>query len=301
MKMLQVVKSISILFLLSVLMSCGSSNNDTFPADSGQVSILISDGSTVDFDQVNLTLESIRLIGDDDEGDEEGDDHEEDYDEDSRDEVILLEESRAINLLALQNYSNLLSTTSVPVGRYSKIRLQVSQVELIKLNSDGTVFSSVLAKLPANGKIDLQPKGSFDVYAGAHLMVELDVDANKSIHIIETGNGKYNFRPVIFVSILGEDDKTSGTITAINDDDLGFNDDSEITITVVNEFFSGDVCVDVELADMFLLGIFGESITSNEIGINDLRVGMSVDVYGEYDAQSCIAAGVLFAYEPLGF
>ena len=105
MKMLQVVKSISILFLLSVLMSCGSSNNDTFPADSGQVSILISDGSTVDFDQVNLTLESIRLIGDDDEGDEEGDDHEEDYDEDSRDEVILLEETRAINLLALQNYS----------------------------------------------------------------------------------------------------------------------------------------------------------------------------------------------------
>lgn len=287
MKMLQIVKSISILFLLSVLMSCGSSNNDTFPADSGQVSILISDGSTVDFDQVNLTLESIRLIGDD---------H-----EDSRDEVILLEESRAINLLALQNYSNLLSTNSVPVGSYSKIRLQVSQVELIKLNPDGTVYSSVLAKLPANGKIDLQPKGSFDVYAGAHLMVELDVDANKSIHIIETGNGEYNFRPVIFVSILGEDDKTSGTLTAINDGDSGINDDSEITITVVNELFSGDVCVDVELADMFLLGIFGESITSNEISINDLRVGMSVDVYGEDDGQSCIAAGVLFAYEPLGF
>jgi hypothetical protein len=64
---------------------------------------------------------------------------------------------------------------------------------------------SYIAKLPANGKVDLNPRGSFEVVAGGHLMVELDVDAEKSIHIVEKGNKySYNFRPVVFVNILND-------------------------------------------------------------------------------------------------
>jgi hypothetical protein len=190
MKFLQVIKSLSILFILSVLVSCSSTDGDSFstsPNATGRVSLLITDAPLLGFDQVNVTIESVSLIGD------------------GEHKVVLLEETQVINLLALQKFSDLLATATVPVGSYSKIRLHVSQVELVRLNPDGTVLSSDIAKLPANGKIDLNPRSSFDVTDNGHLMIQLDMDANKSIHIIGNGKG-YNFRPVVFVNILGDDD-----------------------------------------------------------------------------------------------
>lgn len=194
MKSLQIIKSILILFVFTVLASCSSSDTSTANAETGRVSLLITDAPSVVFDQVNLTIESISFIPADEEAEGE-----------ASKEIVLFDETREVNLLALQNYSDLLATTKVAVGSYSKIRLHVSQVELVKLNPDGTVAESFIAKLPANGKIDLNPQGSFDVTGGGHLMIEIDVDAEKSIHIVETGKG-YNFRPVIFVNILGEDE-----------------------------------------------------------------------------------------------
>ena len=202
MKIPQITRFVSFLFALSLLASCSAGDGDNLAPSSteqtGRVSLLITDAPSVDFDQINLTLESISFIPDDNDDslDPEGE---------AAKEHIVFDESRVINLLALQNFSDLLATTMVPVGSYSKIRLHVSQVELVNLNSDGTVAESFIAKLPANGKIDLNPQGSFDVTGGGHLMIELDVDAEKSIHIVETGKG-YNFRPVIFVNILGEDE-----------------------------------------------------------------------------------------------
>ena len=188
------------LFLLSAfLISCGGSDtasldgsNNGPSAQTGRVSLLITDGPTDEFDQVNVTLESISFISDDDS------DH----------ETIIFDESKVINLLALENYSDLLTTTVIPVGSYSKIRLHVSRVELVKLDADGNVIESHIAKLPANGKIDLNPRESFAVTGNGHLIIELDIDANKSIHIVETGNGKgkYNFRPVVFINVLGEEE-----------------------------------------------------------------------------------------------
>jgi len=193
------------LFLLSAfLVSCGSGSdtasldgdNNLPAAQTGRVSLLITDGPTDEFDQVNVTLESISFISEDDGGDSSG--H----------ETIVFDESEVINLLALENYSDLLSTTLIPVGSYNKIRLHVSQVELVKLDGNGNVLESHIAKLPANGKIDLNPRESFAVTGNGHLIIELDIDANKSIHIVETGNGKvkYNFRPVVFINVLGEEE-----------------------------------------------------------------------------------------------
>lgn len=455
------------LFLLSaILASCGGSdtasldgdNNQPAAAQTGRVSLLITDGPTDEFDQVNVTLESISFIS-------EGDDS-------SGHETIVFDDSEVINLLALENYSDLLSTTVIPVGSYSKIRLHVSQVELVKLDGGGNVDESHIARLPANGKIDLNPRESFEVTGHGHLIIELDIDANKSIHIVETGNGdvKYNFRPVVFINVLGEaelklvmldgvvfeksdtgfllcdesllepddscfaveasaqtvtqddqievvifdsiedgdvvtvlgkagvanvaalhiviyadaaepqnlavfsgdatsvvdvsniftmvtdddndvvvpdtslnvlltagarifdkygnvaasdvlddgvdvdvfglakpdlatvtdvdaafviydedekDDKISGTIAAI-DTVAG-----QITVTVVTEGFSGDVCFAVDQALMFLLTEVDDKIISDEIAIDELTVGMSVDVYGEDEGLSCISADVV--------
>ena len=216
MKTLHTIQStFSLIFaalVLSVLASCSSSTDST--SGTGRVSLLITDGPTTDFDQINITLESISLLCEHDDGDEDDSDDEasidtsddDGLDDASCNKVVLFEETRVINLLALQNYSDLLSTTTIPAGEYSKIRLHVSLVELVKLNPDGTVLSSDIAKLPANGKIDLNPRDSFEISDGDYLVIELDIDAEKSIHIVETGSGKYIFRPVIFINVLGEED-----------------------------------------------------------------------------------------------
>ena len=194
MKIFQLIKSVSVLFIFAVLVSCGGSDGNDLSttgnsAKTGRVSLLLTDGPSPEFDQINVTLESISFIG-------EEDGH----------ETIVFDETKVVNLLALQNYSDLLTTTIIPAGTYDKIRLHVSQVELVKLNPDGTVLSSDIAKLPANGKIDLNPQEAFEVIGNGHLVMEFDMDANKSIHIVQTGNGKYIFRPVIFVNILGEEE-----------------------------------------------------------------------------------------------
>ncbi|MBE9563666.1 MAG: hypothetical protein IMF17_00370 [Proteobacteria bacterium] len=74
------------------------------------------------------------------------------------------------------------------------------------MDVNGDVVFTVDAKLPANGKIDLNPRGSFEISDGDYLVIELDIDAEKSIHIVETGSGKFIFRPVIFINVLGEED-----------------------------------------------------------------------------------------------
>ena len=210
MKSLHTIQSsLSLIFaalILSVLASCSSDTATS--SGTGRVSLLITDGPTTEFDQINITLESISLLCEDDDSDEDVsiDTSDDELDDESCGNVVLFEETRVINLLALQNYSDLLSTTTIPAGEYSKIRLHVSLVELVKLNPDGTVLSTDIAKLPANGKIDLNPRESFEIYDGDYLVIELDIDAEKSIHIVETGSGKFIFRPVIFINVLGEED-----------------------------------------------------------------------------------------------
>jgi hypothetical protein len=59
--------------------------------------------------------------------------------------------------------------------------------------------------LPGNGKLDLNPRGAFEVVGGEMLVIELDLDMEKSLHVHQTGNGKWQFRPVIFVTIRPDD------------------------------------------------------------------------------------------------
>jgi hypothetical protein len=193
---IKILRLIPVLFALLLLASCSSSDGGNpgttaTTATTGRVSLLITDAPTDDFDQVNLTVESISFLGEDD-----------------GHETIVFDESRVIDLLSLQNYSDLLVTAVIPVGTYDKIRLHVSQVELVKF-IDGGDPESIITKLPANGKVDLNPRGTFEVVGDGHLMIELDIDAEKSIHIVEKGNGEtsYNFRPVVFVNIVGVDDE----------------------------------------------------------------------------------------------
>jgi len=151
--------------------------------------------------------------------------------------------------------------------------------------------------LPANGKIDLLDQGRFTVFPGRTLVVEIDIDANKSIHIVGTGNGAYQFRPVVKVNIMdgGLPDKLArleGVVAEIYDDPAG-------KFLLCSADFS-DVCVVVYLAK-------DGSVFDSEglpVSFGKLRIDAFVTVIGRYrqdDANNMENTGVdeKFAFDAI--
>jgi hypothetical protein len=170
-----------------------------------------------------------------------------------------------INLLDLQNYVQPIALTDAPVGTYTKLRLRIENLELVE--HDGTTHNP---RLPANGKIDLLDQGGFDVLAGRTLVVEIDIDANKSIHVVQTGNGKYNVRPVVKVNFMnvGLPDKLArveGRIDTILDTSAG--------TFVLCSLDNPDMCIDVDLNDDgCVLDVNGQPTTFDTLAAEDIVV-----------------------------
>jgi hypothetical protein len=148
---------------------------------SGIVGLVITDKPTEMFSAINLDIEQAILIG--------GDDGQE----------LLFEGPRQVNLLDLTNYSEPVLFERVDAGTYTKLRLTLNNLELVSM--DGTEFW--YPKLPGNGKVDLLDQDGFPVLPGRTMIIEVDIDANKSIKVTSAGNSdKYQFRPVVKVDIL---------------------------------------------------------------------------------------------------
>lgn len=169
-------------------------NNSPSGTPQGTVGIVITDAPSDRFDQILATITRIELLSDD-----------------AR--VTVFDGIETIDLKQLASFSELFAVADVDAGSYEKIRLTVTDLELVELNDDGSVEESVRPKLPANGKIDLNPRGSFRVNDGGSLVIELDFDVEKSIKFQQGGNGKYHFRPVVFVKVL--DDVADGRLSRI--------------------------------------------------------------------------------------
>lgn len=150
----------------------------------GSLTLLVGDGPIDSVDEVNIVISEIILIGDDD-----------------GQESVFEGEVGPINLLDLQNITELLFDGDVPAGDYSKIRLRITSLEVV----EGTTVSDV--QLPANGRIDLNPQGTFNIAPGEDLVIQIDFDLDRSIHIVQTGNSQYRFRPVVFVDIIDQTDQ----------------------------------------------------------------------------------------------
>jgi len=163
----------------------------------------------------------------------------------------------------------------IPAGTYEKIRLEVSNIVPV----DGPCSDM---KLPS-GKIDLNPRGTFEVEPDETLAIRLDIDANKSINI----SGSCNFRPVVFVDIEPIAWRTrcpgilKGEITELIDK----NQDGDI------EGFVLDLQGDRGTLDVYLLGnavIFGEN--GLPAGSDDLAEGQPVWVRGRLDVDGDLQA-----------
>ena len=159
--------------------SGGSADAQSGQATTGTVSLLFTDAPTDKYKQVLLSVREAILIG--------GENSQE----------VLFQGDREIDLLNLQNYSEPVVFGEVKLGTYKKIRLVLDDLELVPHEG-----ASVFPRLPANGRIDLLQSEGFEVLPGRTVMVEIDLDADKSLKIHGAGNsGQVQFRPVVFVSV----------------------------------------------------------------------------------------------------
>ncbi|MDH3714152.1 MAG: DUF4382 domain-containing protein [Gammaproteobacteria bacterium] len=179
----------------------GSGSGAGSGSGTGTVALLFTDLPTDEFDQILVDVREIRLLSDND------------------GQVTIFEDTTpgdgtgvVIDLLALQTHAELFTVAAgVPAGTYNKIRLYIYSIELIDLDDPDDPID---VKLPANGKIDLNPRGDFILDPGQTLLIELDMDANRSIQYHQTGRGEWRFRPVVFVDIPEGLVRISGTVTA---------------------------------------------------------------------------------------
>jgi hypothetical protein len=201
-----VLQRFAILFLALAVASCGGGGGPTTSMEPATVGVLITDAPVGKWDEAIATITRVTLIGDDG-------------------QVTLFSGSQTLDLLKLGDFSELFAVNDdVPPGTYSKIRLQLSDLVLNDVDpATGSVIESVQPQLVGNGKIDLNPRGSFDVRPGDTVFVRLDFDMDKSLKITETGNGKLIVRPVVFVDITTEHNdgrlsRVHGEINAIDAD-----------------------------------------------------------------------------------
>lgn len=205
----------SIVFLglvFAVVASCSSGESTTTSnTNTGTVALLLTDAPSDIFEEINITVIKAELLSD-------------------SGTVTIFEGERTFNLLDLTDARIFAIREGVTAGTYNKIRLTLTEIELVDYDdqADPANYLTYYPKLPGNGKLDLNPRGSFDVVAGSTLTIQIDMDANKSIHIVKNGHkDEYQFRPVVFITIVTDAFteryvKLHGDIEAINSTDQSF-------------------------------------------------------------------------------
>lgn len=240
-------RSLPILFLtfvFALISGCGgggsgSTSTTASPAGSGSVALLLTDAPSDIFEEINMTVVKAELLS-------------------NSGRVTLFEGNRTFNLLDLTDAKIFAIREGVPAGTYSKIRLTLTDLELVDYNDTDDPADDLTyhPRLPGNGKLDLNPRGSFDVVPGGTLTVQIDLDANKSIHIVRRGNrDEYQFRPVVFIDIVTDAFeerfvKLHGVIDDIDSDDQEFelcDTDFPVQIDEHSMDYNSRGCVDVEV------------------------------------------------------
>jgi hypothetical protein len=247
----------------------GSPSSSALPAQqTGTVTLAVSDSPISEYDQVLMEIAEIRFLSD------------------GGQDILVLEEPVTVDFLALENFSEVLLRREVVTGTYSKIRLILNSLTLVKLDDGGNVVDEQPVRLNGLRKIDINPRGPFQVRGGEELVIDLEVDLHKSIHVVGAGNsGQVRFRPVIFATVDTEPafDKlfrVEGTVEAV--------DETAGTFTVCNlrrAFLDGvnrpepaDVCVvvDPEASTPY----FDPEANPSDLG---LAANHPVVVYGKFD------------------
>ena len=259
---------VSLAALIFAACGGGGSSSTSAGAGTGSVAIAMTDGPAEEFDEIIVSVVKIELFSD-------------------SGRVTVFEGDKIFNLLDLTDEAEMFAIRNeVPAGSYSKIRLTLTEIELIKRDADGNIVEQEYPKLPGNGKLDLVPRGEFRVLPGETLLLQIDMDANKSIHIVGTGSGKYQFRPVVFVDVMTEAlyrklVRVHGVVRAIDGSDQEFSlCETDIPVRIHDDRADDNSlsCIQVDVVDT--TSIFDEQ--GQLVGFADLTEGEQATVYGNF-------------------
>jgi hypothetical protein len=265
--------SVLLVAIMTVLAGCGGGGGEggstPAAAQTGTVAVFIKDGPTDQFEKILVTVTEVSLIPV------------------SGEPVVIYQNPVGceIDLLQYREEEFLFTIKrDVPAGTYSKVRLQVANIELVpKEESD----IDIEVKLPS-GKIDLNPRGTFIVIPGGNLSVRIDMDANKAIHVHPSRTGWYIFRPVVFVDIESGFPESicpkivHGTITELKKDG---NQTTGFVMSLGEN--RGTLVVKLNA----YTDIFGAD--GNFVDPSALRVGQEVRVRGKVDDSGALAASLV--------
>ncbi|MBT8119550.1 MAG: DUF4382 domain-containing protein, partial [Gammaproteobacteria bacterium] len=155
--------SISLLAAIFVLVTgCSSGGGDSASSSTsggtGSVALLLTDAPSDIFEEINITVVKAELLSD-------------------GGAVTVFQGDRTFDLLDLTDSRIFAIREGVAAGTYSKIRLTLTNIELVDYDeqNDPAQFLKYYPKLPGNGKLDLVPKSSFDVVAGGTLTIQIDM------------------------------------------------------------------------------------------------------------------------------
>ena len=250
------IATATLLGLSLLVAACGSgSSSGPEPLATGTVALLLTDLPTDDIKEINFDVVEATLIGDQ-----------------GQQGVTIYEGNTRVNLLDLQNFSQPLAVSEVAAGTYTKLRLRIENFEIIDDDPDPHT-----PRPPANGRIDLLQPGGIEVVPGRVLIAHVDMDANKSIHLVQTGNGKYRLRPVVRVQFMldGLPDelvRIEGTIVELGADPGDF---------VLCSLDDPDTCFDVSLAPR--ASVFDTDGTAiDPVGADTFAIDDMVVVIGTY-------------------
>ena len=202
---------LAIIFAVVTGCSSGDTATSNSSAGTGSVALLLTDAPSDIFEEINITVVKAELLSD-------------------SGAVTLFQGKREFNLLDLTDARIFAIREGIAAGTYNKIRLTLTQIELVDYDgqSNPDNYLTYYPKLPGKGKLDLNPRGSFDVVSGGTLTIQIDMDANKSVHIVKKGKkDEYNFRPVVFITIVTDSYeeryvKLYGEIDTIDTNDQSF-------------------------------------------------------------------------------
>lgn len=190
--------SIFMIIAAFTVAACGGSSSAPPQTQTGTLAVMITDGPADDFEQILVTLDEMLLLGGD-----------------NGHQVVYDGPPITFDLLNLGDRVDFAFAGEIPADDYSKIRLKVSKIELVDL-IDGSIGTVEPVDLPANGKIDLNPQGPFTIEPNQTTVVELDMDANRSFHVVELGNTLgYRLRPVFFVNVLRNNNLLPGKLVRV--------------------------------------------------------------------------------------
>ena len=180
---------IRLLAWLSVgsLVACGGSGDGGGAPATGDVAVIFTDGPTDQFERILVSMTGMTLIG--------PGGHVDLYD---GPEITF-------DLLEMSEWGDLAFNAKAIAQRYNKIRIHLSRVELIDMDTPDGMGNPdtrvMLDALPAGGMIDLNPRGPFEVSPDYTTVIKLDMDANRSFQVVGTGNGGLRLRPIMFVDV----------------------------------------------------------------------------------------------------